>query len=375
MAVEPTLLGLPAVATGLLSLALGLVIYFARPDREQNRILAIYVATTGLAWALVRGARYLLTDPIDGYAVHITAFALWSISIYTYGAILASLDTPLTSPLRSRFGRAALILASVTTFTSAVFWPELWIGDVTLVVGADGVERWDYEAAVLGQLWLFAWVPLWLLASAAAIHAVLRSPSAAKRRQAAWFAAAFVAQDLILAAWLLALLVEAPLPHAFFVLMPAAGSFLNSVLLGYGILRAQVFDIDIKLKWTLSRGTMASVFVAVFFLVANAAQEFLAEELGWALGGIAAGALLLVISPLQRAAEGLASAALPGVAAHSEYASFRKLEVYKGALEEMLQDGALNDRDRAVLRRLRERLGLSESTCLAMESDLRGAAT
>jgi len=82
-----------------------------------------------------------------------------------------------------------------------------------------------------------------------------------------------------------------------------------------------------------------------------------------------AGVLLLAINPLQKAADKLADKAMPNVADTPAYASFRKLEVYKAAVEE-LAVGGVTEKERRALDALRAKLGIALSDAKAMERNI-----
>lgn len=145
-------------------------------------------------------------------------------------------------------------------------------------------------------------------------------------------------------------------------------------LLTYTLLRYRVFGIDLKVKLTIRRGTLAGVFLATFFIVAQVAEAFAATYIGgfgWVLGAVAAGLLLFALNPLQRWSERLANVALPHVHESEEYARFRRLELYKAALEEMLADGTLSPKDQRVLAGLRKKLTIADSVAANLERDVR----
>jgi hypothetical protein len=145
---------------------------------------------------------------------------------------------------------------------------------------------------------------------------------------------------------------------------------LGALALAYVVLRHNLFDLDVKVKWTLSRGTVAAVFLAVFFVVAQLAQNFLSERYGWALGGAAAGLLLFAIAPIQRAAERLSDKAMPGVRPENPaYVLRRKRETYRNAYATAWADGTMTPKDVRMLHQVREALGLPEKDILAIERE------
>ena len=67
-------------------------------------------------------------------------------------------------------------------------------------------------------------------------------------------------------------------------------------LKAYGIAVYHLFDIDLRLKWTLERGTMAAAFIAVFFVVSEGAATILSDRLGTLAGLFATGVLVFALA-------------------------------------------------------------------------------
>lgn len=146
-------------------------------------------------------------------------------------------------------------------------------------------------------------------------------------------------------------------------------------ILLYGILRTHLFDVDLKMKWTVKQSTVAAAFIGVFFVVSESASTFFSNTgLGPYLGIAAAGVLVFALAPLQRAAERVADVALPGVANTHEYLTFRKMEVYKAAVELAAEDGVITAKERRVLGSLRASLGIEGADAEALEAHILAAA-
>ncbi|MGQ0535814.1 MAG: hypothetical protein ACT4PT_07060 [Methanobacteriota archaeon] len=139
----------------------------------------------------------------------------------------------------------------------------------------------------------------------------------------------------------------------------------------YGVARNQVLDIDLRLKWTVRQSTVAAAFVAVLFVASEAAQTVLSQEAGTLVGLLAAGALVFALAPLQRVAERVSDRAFPNVDATATYLNYRKLEIYKVALENMWRDGVIQENEAATLAALRRELGVSEEEHALLERDVR----
>jgi hypothetical protein len=140
---------------------------------------------------------------------------------------------------------------------------------------------------------------------------------------------------------------------AFTAIGPAAG-------MAWGLLRYKIVDLESKLRFTVSRGFVVSVFVAVFFVASEAAETFFTDTIGPYAGLIAAGALVLLISPLERLGRRLAEGVVEEPVDEEEYERFRKLEVYRATYEEATADDSLTERERRTLDSLADNLGLSE---------------
>jgi len=140
-------------------------------------------------------------------------------------------------------------------------------------------------------------------------------------------------------------------------------------LVAYGVLRVQLFDIDLRLKRTLKRGTIAAAFVATFFVVSELAGNYLSSHFGTVLGVLGTGVLLFFLDPIQRAAERLSDAAMPNTVDTPQYEMFRKLQVYDAAVRAALEDGAISERQRRVLDSMIESMQIDRAVALRMEHD------
>ena len=155
----------------------------------------------------------------------------------------------------------------------------------------------------------------------------------------------------------------------------ACGTLLYVPLIAYGILRTHLFDIDLRIQWTIKQSTVASVFVAMFFLVSEGANRFLSSELGNIAGLIAAALVMFFLAPLQRFADRIANAAMPNTRNTAEYAMFRKMQVYEEAVAEAHYEGGISAKERSLLDRLRDSLGISAVDAEAIEVEITGHPT
>lgn len=121
--------------------------------------------------------------------------------------------------------------------------------------------------------------------------------------------------------------------------------------------------------WLVVKGSvLASVAVAVLFVVAEILANRLSQNVSLSLGGIAAGGVLLAVHPLQRFAERIARRAAPTKEV-SAMSRSERLDLYREQASLAWMDGVLQRKERLLLDRLRDRLGLEPEECQRIERD------
>jgi len=224
---------------------------------------------------------------------------------------------------------------------------------------------------------------LFVYALVASIHAWRTAKSGIVRERAGIFALAFGLRDLgwtmsyAIFAWLIWTQPELPeMPDIgwFGKLVYALGTLLAVPLVAYGILRTQLFDIDLRIRWTIKQSTIAGIFLALMFLISEGASVFFSAELGNVAGLLAAAVVVFFLSPLQRFAERVAGAAMPNTSNTPEYVTYRKMKVYEAAVAEAQLEGGISDKERSLLNRLRDSLGISPADAEMLERELQAAA-
>ena len=233
---------------------------------------------------------------------------------------------------------------------------------------------------------MFLYVAMMLLfvfGLVASIHAWRTAERGIHRERAGIFAIAFGLRDLGWGlsygtfAWLIWTQPEMSTMNdaAWFAkLVYALGTLLAVPLIAYGILRSHLFDIDLRVRWTIKQSTLAAIIVTLIFLISEGADRFLAAELGNWAGLFAAAIVVFFLAPLQRFAERVAGAAMPNTENTPEYTMFRKMQVYEEAVAEARYEGGISEKERALLARLRDSLGISESAAEAIEADMTSRA-
>ncbi len=136
----------------------------------------------------------------------------------------------------------------------------------------------------------------------------------------------------------------------------------------YTLARYQLFDIELRMRWTVRHGTVASIFAAGFFAASELLEQYVPVP-GPLLGIIAAGSITLALRPIQNAAERLADRLLPGVQAPDHLAA-RRVEVYRAALEGILWDGSITSQERSVLSRLQRKLDIDPAQARQLQKEV-----
>ena len=276
--------------------------------------------------------------------------------------LAVALQTKLVRPFTRKPVRIGIALASAALFFMVVFG-SVEVGGTLLYLS-------------LSLLFTYA-----LLAS---VHAWYTATGIARSR-AGIFALAFGIRDIcwgIVYAWAIWMIwfgkyavVDSEASGAPYILY-ALGTLLAVPLIAYGILRTQMFDIDLRIRWTIKQSTLAAAVLAIIFVLTEAANELLSSELG-SLGGLLGAAIVVFfLTPLQRFAERVASAAMPNTQNTPEYANYRKMQVYESAVAEAQADGGISEKERKLLNHLRDSLGISSADAEALERELQpGQAT
>ncbi len=376
-------MALPGVVAWALCWIAAAAIYLASPRSTTNRLLALALLVEGAHIGAYNALRLLVaTQPLNASAARAVEWAFLTPAALLYLAFLSTVQCPLTRPLdRPVFRKVLVVLAGAWILAWPLLSPRLLqaavlprdvpgLGDGLWFIGdrpiSDGVNG------------LYMVVLLFGFAVAWSAYRATREGTASRSRARAYLRAFGLRDAVAVSAYVIfstSHFVDWPFWAGVWAsLAPPIVAIVFVLLLGYGILKTQLFDIDLKVKWTLEKGTVAAVFVAVFFVVSEGAQVLFA---GFAeseiLGVLAAGALVFILSPLQRLAGRLGDVAMPGVEDTEAYRQERKREVYQASVEELLADGKITTKERRMLGRLQDELGLQGGEASRIEADVREA--
>jgi len=361
--------GILALIAVLLAWALAGLLFRVGTPGSVARKLALLLVFEGITLGSSDAFFNLLASPADTFqqypwlntAQHIIHHFGDCVMLALYPSFLAAaLQTRLTSPFGRKPMRIGFAFLSAMLFLVAMFGP-MRISVSLLYLAMTLVFGFAFVASINA----------WYIATGAA------------RSRALVFALAFGFRDIcwgiiymhgIWLIWFRPELLESFVVPDYYIVY-ALGTLFAVPLIAYGILRTQLFDIDLRIRWTIKQSTLAGVFVAIMFVISEGASEFLAAELGAVSGLLAAGVVMFFLAPLQRFAERVATVAMPNTQNTPEYVAFRKMQVYEAAFAEAQHEDGISERERALLVRLRDSLEISASDAQTIENELQAAAS
>jgi hypothetical protein len=375
-------LGILALVAVAMCWSLSVVLFRAGVRGSIARKLALLLIVEGVALVSSGSIEFLFGSPDEFYQRN-PRFAIVEMIVHGLGdcGMLALYPPFLAVALQTRWTRlfadrrVRIGLALGTALLCATLsWP------LVKTLGSAAAPDFSLLALPTGILYA-ALVALFVFAFGASLRVWLVSSGAAKKR-ARIFAIAFGIRDVcwgfIYATQVWALWVGdyatvfTGIPPWFIVY--ALGTFIAVPLIAYGILRTQLFDIDLRIRWTIKQSTLAAAVVALVYVLSEGASRLLSNELGNVAGLLGAAAVVFFLAPLQRFAERVATAAMPNTHDTPEYAAFRKLQVFEAAVADALP-GGISEKERALLRRLQDSLGISATDAAAIERDLQTRAS
>lgn len=371
--------GIAGLIAGVTAWTAALFILRTTPDVRVRRRFALLLFLEGLmiltSWA---GPLVWIGDKTLFYNLALLHIVNDSLLVAVYLPTIATvLNTRLVRLFRKLPWMLIPIGLGLLGATATILFPELFDGELVAAPAGYGTYF-----SFGGPLWPLVFLMLTLSYTyglVATIFAWKRADSPLSRRRNGFLAIAFGTRDLFWGGIFLfgavVTLQDTGEPMdarlAFWSVQIAACSLIVYILLtAYGIATAHLFDIDLKIKWTLQRGTVMAAYVAVFFVVSEGTAAILSEQVGTVVGLLATGALLFGLAPIQRWAERVSDSAMPNVQDTPEFRKFRKLEIYGEAFTDALRRGDLGAVQRAALNNLRDELQLTAVDAKQLEGQL-----
>jgi hypothetical protein len=368
------LIAIPGLLALVFAWSLAAVVLVTGPGMRRDRLLALLLFVEGGAWGSGAGFLYLMQSPAVAWAFQSIFCGMLLALPASSLAFAGTLPSTLMAPLRSRPGLVLLAAATVAVEAFYLSDPARFVGHIVPAWYA----TWDADLPPIT-------VDFFNLAGLAGIVSLLGSLTAWaqsargswERRQARAFAIAFGVHDVgLFFALVLPGHVFPPPPSGhysdlFVILGSTCTSVVFVLLLAYGILKVQLFDIDLRIKRGIRRSTVAAVFVIAFLVVEQFVQNYFNGQFGLLFGAVAAGLMLFGMEHIRHFAGKVANGAMPAVSATPEYVVYRKLEVYRAAFEGLYADATVSEKERAMLERLRVKLGIQVGDAGTIEGQVR----
>ena len=363
--------GIPGTFGFIVAWCCAIVVLRTAPKRTLNRRLSLILLLEGTFSAGLIGVLFFFENQAIVTALVTVGMAAMFALPFQYLAFLAiALDSPLVVPFRTPLARNVLNAASVMVTILVFARPELFFSELY----NPGWAPWNFKFVHIGQ-WAAQFQGIvYLFGLVAALSAFFRTKKGSVARNLAmWFAIAFGFRDIY--AGIVQLLYPLIRPVPFwgdFIYNPGQALVFATytLLLAYAVLRSQLFDIDLKVKFVLRHSTVVAM-IAGGFIVASEILESLVPVSGTTLSIAVAVAILVMLRPMHRFALRMTDGLMSSVQNTPEYLDARKNAVYRAALEGAVEDRIVTEMERRILDRLREELGISPDDAAAIENEYR----
>lgn len=339
------------------------------PHKPLNRHLSIVLILEGLFVGCNLGILFFFENRgvVQVLAICGTA-ALVALPFQYLSFLAVALKTPLVTPFNSR--TASIVLGAVSVFGAILVLtnPQLFISELY----SPDFAPWNFRYERIG-IWAVQFhgaVAFFGLIAATSAYISAGSGLAATNR-AKWFAISFGLRDIFLGITLMLYPVIRPIPFwGDFLINPGTALiyFIYVLLLAYAVLKIQLFDIHLKVKFVIQKGTVVAL-VGGMFLVGSEMLEALLPMQSTILGIVVALVILALLKPIHWLALRLVGGIMQEVEETDAYLEVRKIEVYRAAFEGAMEDGIVTQKEKAILKRLRQKLELSEKDAELVEQN------
>lgn len=360
--------GLPGAFGFVAAWCCAVVALRTAPKKKLNRRLSLILLLEGSYVPLI-GVIFFIENPAIVYVMVQVGMAALLALPFQYLIFLAlALDTPLVVPFRTRLARIILNVASIAVAVVVFARPDLFFSELY----SPDWATWNFQIVGSGIWALQLQGIVYLFGLIAALSAFFGTKKGSvARNRAMWFAIAFGFRDMYYGIIQPMYPVFRPIPFWGDFLYNSGQALVFSLyilLLAYAVLRSQLFDIDLRIKFVLRHSTVLAM-LAGGFIVASEILETLVPVSGTILSIVVAVAILMALRPMHRFALRMTDRLMSGVQNTPEYLGARKNTVYRAALELAIEDGIVTDTERRVLDRLREELGMSPDDAAALENE------
>ena len=337
-------LAIPNVVSLIFSAFLAIVVLKTNPNKNYNRVFALMfidVSITAFSGAMV----LFSTDP--NMLIWKDLSFLSSLPVYGLVVYFVSIfPRKCTVFGKQRYAGALLFLPSVLA-------GGLYLRDRSPFIAGGPLEG-SWEIATITSLF-YALLVL--------VRSHLYAISEIERRQVKYVLVAFAIQAVFCVTYLA---IRFSLSfHSVYVAVAAASVLVDVlfvVLIAYAILKYQLFDIEVKMKRSIRYSIIMTAFVISLIVFNESLEFFLMESLfsGPVFSISAAVFIAVLFTPVNSLAKKGVDKLFPNVSDSEQHYYFKKTEIYKATLEQAWVDGSPSEKEKAMLKRLREKLDISE---------------
>jgi len=370
--------GLPGTLAGLYALTAAAFIWrTTRSPAIRTRFSALLASEGVMMLTGITGLLQFLVRPDHVYWMF-TLHVLNDCALIAFylPALAAAVDTPMLRPFRRPTVRRLIAVFGGVLAVGVLVAPPQWLHHtIAAPTGMGSAYTVTLEPAN-GVIFLVL-VVSYIYGLIASIVAWRQSATPAERRQRGALSLAFACRDIT---WCGIYVVGAAVaflpidPVALMgqpvLLLPFFAHVMYVSLMAYAVAYYSVLEIDLVVKRTIKRSTVAAILFALFFVVSEGSAAILSQQMGTLLGLLVTGLLLFFLAPLQRLGDHMADTAMPAAQDTPEYRSFRRLQIYGAAVEDAVRNGGLSGARRLALDRLRQELDLDQTLAAEIEERL-----
>jgi hypothetical protein len=359
----------PAALLFMAAVGAAAVVLRTAAYRPLNRALAVVLLLEALTIGLSAGWALMAESPRLSWALGVAGTAGQAALPAAYLAFLGqALPIPMVAPFRDRRVVRALFVLALVAAALVLARPGWFMTDLY----EPGWARWNFLYARGGIAVIRAVALTAVFGLIAALVTVARSePGSTARTSALFYAAAFGVRDLYMGVMMASYPALRPVPFWGDLLYNPGMGVVYLVyigLLAYGVLYAQMLEIELQLKFALTQSAAGAMLAGVFFVLSEGIEAILPAQ-GILARLVAAGAVVLALLPLHRVARRVMDRLMRGVERSGDYLDARREEIYRAALESALEDGVISPEERAILTRLRGQLDLDPGRTVALEAE------
>lgn len=344
---------LPNVVSLIFSTLLAIFVLKTNPNKNYNRVFALMF--TDISITAFSGTMVLLsTNP----NVFIWKDLLFLSTLPIYGLVVYFV---------SIFPRRRTVFGKNRYAAALLFLPSVLTGGLYLQDRSPFIAGGPLEGS-----WRIVTITSLFYALLVLVRSHLYAISEIERRQVKYVLVAFAIQAIFCVSHLALRSLS-----SFYILYVAVAAVsvlvdvLFVVLIAYAILKYQLFDIEVKMKRGIRYSIVMTTLAASFIIFNESVEFFLMGSLftGPVLSIAAAFLLAVLFIPVNNWAQGTVDKLFPNVSDSEQHYNLKKTEIYTAALEQAWVDGIPSEKEKAMLKRLREKLDLSEKDHKKLEAE------